>query len=229
MVGGIFTAGGIEIGSPQLLAPWYGALFYGRTTADTSYVSNAVIEYTTSRSLSVENSGNSTHVVGIDSTHFRHGGQIGLRSNGSWMRYSVVDSSQVGTGYAVNLQTVADTTTGTSITFYGNVVRGSSGDGIGGYAANTYTSLHISYSEVTGSGDDGLYVGALTTLTQCNIHDNAGDGVEYWGSGTLLAENNWWGDANGPTGTNGDGVNGSIDYDPWLGSAVTIPDNPFLP
>ncbi len=47
---------------------------------------------------------------------------------------------------------------------------------------------------------------------------NAGNGV------VLNAENNWWGDASGPThddnpGGIGDTVSDSVDYDPWLGSA----------
>lgn len=55
-----------------------------------------------------------------------------------------------------------------------------------------------------------------------NIYDNIRYGIESFV--TVDAENNWWGDASGPThssnpGGTGDGVSDNVDFDPWLGEA----------
>jgi hypothetical protein len=61
-------------------------------------------------------------------------------------------------------------------------------------------------------------------FTENNIEGNW-FGLQNAGNGVVLnAENNWWGDASGPThddnpGGIGDTVSDSVDYDPWLGSA----------
>jgi Synergist-CTERM protein sorting domain-containing protein len=61
-------------------------------------------------------------------------------------------------------------------------------------------------------------------FTENNIEGNW-FGLQNAGNGVVLnAENNWWGDASGPTHDNnpggiGDTVSDSVDYDPWLGSA----------
>jgi Synergist-CTERM protein sorting domain-containing protein len=61
-------------------------------------------------------------------------------------------------------------------------------------------------------------------FTENNIEGNW-YGLQNAGNGVVInAENNWWGDASGPThdgnpGGSGDTVSDSVDYDPWLGSA----------
>jgi len=61
-------------------------------------------------------------------------------------------------------------------------------------------------------------------FTENNIEGNW-FGLQNAGNGVVInAENNWWGDASGPTHDNnpggiGDTVSDSVDYDPWLGSA----------
>ncbi len=61
-------------------------------------------------------------------------------------------------------------------------------------------------------------------FTENNIEGNW-FGFQNAGNGVVInAENNWWGDASGPThddnpGGSGDTVSDSVDYDPWLGSA----------
>jgi hypothetical protein len=54
-----------------------------------------------------------------------------------------------------------------------------------------------------------------------NIYNNTQYGVyrTYDLTGTLDAENNWWGDASGPSGVGpgtGDAVSGNVDFEPWL-------------
>jgi len=114
--------------------------------------------------------------------------------------------------------------------------------------------LHIEGCEIRNWPDDGIHFnGAITGLKVVDnyIHNNGGDGMEFnatpagtvqiygnalrantgYGvnavSGSVVAEYNEWGDIAGPTGTNGDGVSGSVDYDPWVFGAVyadVVPD-----
>jgi len=101
------------------------------------------------------------------------------------------------------------------------------------------------------------YAANNNTVTNNNIHDNLGNGVliDHGGNpeptGNVFhcndivnsafkgfeasvltsdanAENNWWGDASGPSGVGpgtGDAVSANVDFDPWLAglSAVTPP------
>ncbi len=103
--------------------------------------------------------------------------------------------------------------------------------------------LRIEGCEIKNWPDDGIHFeGAIADLKMVDnyIHDNSGDGVEFTqapadtvniygnafrsntgyginlGSGSVVAEYNEWGDIAGPTGTNGDGVAGNVDYDPWV-------------
>ncbi len=59
-----------------------------------------------------------------------------------------------------------------------------------------------------------------------NITGNSFFGINNSGTGTLNAENNWWGSTNGPThpsnlfnvGNQGDNVTDNVDFIPWLGA-----------
>jgi len=114
--------------------------------------------------------------------------------------------------------------------------------------------LHIEGCEIRNWPDDGIHFnGAITGLKVVDnyIHNNGGDGMEFNGSpagtvqiygnalrantgygvnavsGSVVAEYNEWGGIAGPTGTNGDGVSGSVDYDPWVFGKVyadVVPD-----
>jgi hypothetical protein len=58
----------------------------------------------------------------------------------------------------------------------------------------------------------------------CNLVDNAGVGIYRSGGTTAVnVEDNWWGDAAGPTGPNGDGVSGLVDYTPWRTAPYVLP------
>ena len=69
---------------------------------------------------------------------------------------------------------------------------------------------------LTGSGQDAVRVesGALR-IQQCNLVGNTGAGMNNVGGTTAIATDNWWGDAAGPLGPGGDGVQGSVSYTPW--------------
>jgi hypothetical protein len=63
---------------------------------------------------------------------------------------------------------------------------------------------------------------ASSSVNDNNIVGNTGTGVSNLGSGTLDAENNWWGNVTGPyhstanPGGGGDKVSDNVDFDPWL-------------
>jgi hypothetical protein len=80
---------------------------------------------------------------------------------------------------------------------------------------------------VAGPADnDSLeYVDAsVITVTQNDIAGNDIWGAVNNGTNSLDATENWWGDADGPSGAgpgNGDAVNENVTYDPWLESSTT--------
>jgi len=85
----------------------------------------------------------------------------------------------------------------------------------------------------SGSGPVPLPQGTRHASLQAGsiaIQNNNFEGNQDYGLNSdvpINAENNWWGDASGPTHAsnpdgNGDSVSGNVDFDPWLPSAVDI-------
>lgn len=69
---------------------------------------------------------------------------------------------------------------------------------------------------ITGSGGHGIRVEAgQLSVRRCNIESNAGAGISSVSGFTVDALSNWWGDADGPLGPSGDGIEGSVQYTPW--------------
>lgn len=67
------------------------------------------------------------------------------------------------------------------------------------------------------SGGHGVRVEAgLLSLRRCNIFSNTGTGVSNGAASMVDAVDNWWGDAAGPFGPAGDGVQGDVQFTPWL-------------
>ncbi|MFC1885074.1 right-handed parallel beta-helix repeat-containing protein, partial [Thermodesulfobacteriota bacterium] len=123
------------------------------------------------------------------------------------------------------------------------------------YNSNIYlsnASPTIRYSKIWNSSHSGIYLtgnGCDNAVIECNnlkdnsygiytasgaqpaIHNNnflnnSTNGVYNASSGvTVDAENNWWGDAQGP-GFGGDSVYGDVDVTPWLTEASTCTDLP---
>ena len=90
-------------------------------------------------------------------------------------------------------------------------------------------------SILTGNSD-GIAVGYASddaTLLTAHCNDISGNieyGIRNVGITVVDAENNWWGDASGPThssnsGGTGDTVSNNVDYDPWAGK-ITGPTDP---
>ncbi|MGB9593606.1 MAG: right-handed parallel beta-helix repeat-containing protein, partial [Anaerolineae bacterium] len=148
------------------------------------------------------------------------------------------------------------TVTADDVTIMDITLDGTGGDlgNVGIRVADGVQRLHVEGCEILNWPNDGIHFnGAITGLKVVDnyIHDNGGDGVEFNGtpagtvqiygnafrantgsginavSGSVAAEYNEWGDIGGPTGTNGDGVSGTVDYDPWVFGAVyadVVPD-----
>lgn len=84
---------------------------------------------------------------------------------------------------------------------------------------NIYDNDDTNDTKYTGSAGIWLTPDASTTGLNDNcITGNADFGVKNEAATVVDAENNWWGAADGPSGTgsgSGDGVSANVDYDPW--------------
>ncbi|MBC7265227.1 MAG: right-handed parallel beta-helix repeat-containing protein [Chloroflexi bacterium] len=90
----------------------------------------------------------------------------------------------------------------------------------GMYFAGAVTGLKVVDNYVHENGSDGIEFTATPSGT-VQVYGNAfrsntAYGINNGGATSVIAEYNEWGDIDGPTGTNGDGVSGSVDYDPWV-------------
>jgi len=101
---------------------------------------------------------------------------------------------------------------------------------------NAPGGLTVRYNMIETNADDDevsvIYIDSFNDAdSTVTFRDNniVGDtGAASWGFATMAtvlidAQENWWGDASGPThddnpGGIGDTVSDSVDYDPWLGS-----------
>jgi len=78
--------------------------------------------------------------------------------------------------------------------------------------------------EITGGAAEGidLWTDGIQ-VHDCNLVNNAGGGIRAISTYTANVEDSWWGDAGGPTGTNGDGASGALDYTPWRTTPYVLP------
>jgi len=98
------------------------------------------------------------------------------------------------------------------------VIRNSDGHGI--YTTESNSLPSISCSKIT-DNVNGVYAESNSnpTVTDCSIAGNTSSGVTNTSSAiTLDAENNWWGNASGPSGVGpgtGAAVSAYVDFSPW--------------
>jgi uncharacterized repeat protein (TIGR01451 family) len=87
-------------------------------------------------------------------------------------------------------------------------------------------------SMIISNTGDGIRTegGASFTISQTNVMDNAGLGVNNLALATLVdARANWWGDPSGPGGVgpgSGDEISGNVAYTPWLTHPVALVVSP---
>ena len=75
-------------------------------------------------------------------------------------------------------------------------------------------------SSITGNGGNGIFVDSPYPfrIEGSNISGNTGFGVKNAGGGSVSANDNWWGSAEGP----GAAVSGSVDASSWQSSSVGL-------
>lgn len=186
---------------------WYGIRLEG-APSQTSYLTNVRIEHAAGVAVDATES----HPVVIDSTVIRQTGAAAwLTSPRSRISRSRVDTTYGG-GAAVML--------GDSTTLESTLIRGSNERGL--IVLSPTASVHgCEVRENVAEGID-LWADGID-VHDCNLVDNGGAGVRALSTYTGIVENNWWGDAAGPTGTNGDGVSGALDYTPWRTTPYVLP------
>lgn len=151
------------------------------------------------------------HVVQIDSAVLRQNYIAAwLVSDLSSIRRSRVDTTT---------STYAAVALGDYAIMESTRVRGSGGDGV----LVGLPTAQILSCDVSGSAGHGVYLYNAGTVHNCNLAGNGGDGLYNLSPDPADAEDNWWGDAAGPTGTNGDGVSGNVDYTPWRTTPFVLP------
>lgn len=150
------------------------------------------------------------HTVTIDSTVIQQSSGIQLGGQNSRISRSRVDST-----YGIPAVLLS----GNNAIMESTLIR-TSPWGAGVWLGGTARILSC---EVRDSGGDGIIVLSGNEVHNCNLVNNAGDGVSSWYGTPVDAENNWWGDAAGPTGTNGDGVGSGVSYTPWRTTPYVLP------
>ncbi|HEY0021003.1 MAG TPA: right-handed parallel beta-helix repeat-containing protein [Longimicrobium sp.] len=188
---------------------WGGITLNGMPTVP-SYISNARLEHVGYAHTAVV--ANAPHPVIVDSAVFRQNGRaVTLLSAGSQLSRSRVDTTLSSSGPAVEL--------GADAVLASTLIRGSSGDGV---VIHTST-VQVQSCEVRGSVGDGIVLDAATPIPNCNLVSNGGVGVRNNTAGVAAVANNWWGDAAGPFGPNGDGLWGTSNYTPFLTAPYVLP------
>ncbi|HEU0302601.1 MAG TPA: right-handed parallel beta-helix repeat-containing protein [Longimicrobium sp.] len=184
---------------------WDGVVVEGAPTLG-SYLTNVRMEHAL---LAAYADGN--HPLVIDSAVFRQNGRaISLWSAGSRLSRSRVDTT-LTYGYP-SVLLAADAILASTL------IRGSAYDGVWVYS----DAVQVQSCEVRESAWFGFLMWWAVPLHNSNLEDNL-YGVVNLDTDTADAENNWWGDAAGPTGPNGDPVNGAVDYTPWRTTPYTLP------
>ncbi|HEU5295138.1 MAG TPA: hypothetical protein VFU71_10130, partial [Burkholderiaceae bacterium] len=128
------------------------------------------------------------------------------------------------------VEIVPDNTPMGSAFSFGARVLGSRGDAVrvqGVRVMGAANTLNISSCEISGSAGDGLVwtddSQQQLSVSSCNLTGNAGVGIRNQTiSGQLMARDNWWGDAAGPGGLNGDGVAGNVAAAAPLAAPVSL-------
>ena len=153
---------------------------------------------------------------------------INLMAIGSALFDGVTASNNAGApggGFGVCLWEWSNASS--DLTFQNCTVTGNGLDGFlfGAETGCTIDNVSIEDCLLSGNGRSGVFAmnyngGQITNLSvnDCNIVGN-GTGIIALGPG-IDAENNWWGDPNGPGPVGpgaGDKVTSGVDYDPWLG------------
>jgi hypothetical protein len=191
-------------------AGWHGILLDG-TPSSESYLTNVRVEHVRVDSTAVI--ARAGHPVVIDSAVFRQNG----KAVALWSADSRLSRSRVDTTLAANMPAV---TLGANALLESTLVRASSGEGV----SIRNGAVQVISCEVRNSVEEGIVMGVAAPVHNCNLVGNGGAGIRNKdASATAATDNNWWGDAAGPTGPSGDGAWGLQVYAPWFTSPYVLP------
>lgn len=187
---------------------WEGLRLSG-APASPSYVTNTRVEHTgtTWGALSAYEN----HRVLVDSAVFRHTLGIILRSPNSRLSRSRVDSTHSRHTAAVQL--------GSNARIESTLIRGAAGAGMMILDA----TVQVVSCEIRDGEADGIFLLAAARIRNCNLVNNAGQGVYSFSSPAADAAGNWWGSAGGPFAEGGDGAGGEVIYSPWRTTPYVLP------
>jgi parallel beta-helix repeat protein len=144
------------------------------------------------------------NVLGID---ISDNGSRDLRITGNIIRLNVTNINAVNAGLIIQ----------------NNVVFDGTGSGTGIHL--TQSNAIIRGNLITGDAGDAIILEENSTalITKNNIFDNHGLGVNNLDQSiTVDAQGNWWGDAGGPGGNTGDGVNAGVNFSNWLTQPASV-------
>ena len=95
-----------------------------------------------------------------------------------------------------------------------NTIQKNSNSGV--YVTGTGSNNAVINCNVIQNNPNGIYLsGATPTISGNNFFQTANYAVYNASGSSVIAENNWWNDVNGP-GFNGEEVFGNLDVTPWL-------------
>jgi phage gp46-like protein len=160
------------------------------------------------------------HTVVIDSAVFRQNGSaIFLKAANSRLSRSRIDTTLIWRA-AVIVEANGGVVEST-------LIRGSRGEGL---RVGVYWNIQVRSCEIRDNRYDGIELWVPIEVHNCNLVNNGRWGIANPTAYLPNVEDNWWGDAAGPTGPNGDGVSGydgygyfPVDYTPWRTTPYVLP------
>jgi len=172
----------------------------------TYYYENAAIGANTYATLTPGTGASLT--ITIQNNQLTGGGSTdadGVMIDGSAGSVTATISNNIISGWDHGINLASACVAGVTITCNNIQNNVGAGSGIHIGPAVTSTNVHANFNNIVGNAGTGVY------------------GISNLGSGTLDAENNWWGDATGPyhstnPGGQGNPVSDNVDFDPWLGN-----------
>jgi hypothetical protein len=196
-------------------ALYWGNLQLSGNSTDTNYFVHTRIEFAIAGISSVQ-------PVMLDSSAIRqirgNGLTLGAGAAGSRILRSRIDT-------VVNLASSSPAVSiSASNVVFSSAVHGAGKAGI--LLAPGLSLISFDHCEVTGSAAGGIAANSSMTIHNCNFSDNGENAVITGGTAAVDATDNWWGDADGPLGSSGDGVSGAVNFTPFLTAPVTLPIPP---